>query len=397
MKLYAQQGYGTGDRIARGLECGWIDGAILSPKDSSLARIQGLLRTMEESYPSADRLFDPQFYASVIPVEDAKWGKLSGEDFPYLQARRRSQLESEAAIREDLLATLQFQKELPLTAAIGPNITIRQSLNSIEAVVAKNFIRETRSVWNELGGEVPVYATLAIDAIALQDRHELQNFLTDITLLEDPPDGFYLLINHPTAEIPSELIDHRTLAGWMMLNHSLSINGFEVINGYSDILSPLLAAAGATAGATGWWSNLKVFSLDRFQISTGGGRRPVARYLSKNLLNSIRFDELDRLRNSFPELLNGLDSDDFYLADNGSQPDSQVEEVLQSWETIGSYWQDGAPSLADCQSNIVSAENFYRRLKASPGVSLPARSNDNHLESIEDGINLFAELAELEL
>ncbi len=396
MKLYAQQGYGTGERIVTGLQQGVIDGAIVSPKDCSLERVNGLFSMMENDFPSAHRLFDPQFYTSILALESASIGKLSGDDYPYLQSRRRGQLESESMIVRDLQTCLEFQKSVNVTSAIAPNIVIRQSFNSIEAVIAKNFIRHSANIWGELGGETPLYATLIVDAEALQDRHELVNFLTDITLLENPPAGFYLAVNHPTTAILPELIDQRTLAGWMLLNHSLSLNGFEVINGYSDMLSPFLAAAGATAGATGWWSNLKVFSMSRFQVSSGGGSRPIARYFSKALLNSIRFDEFDRIRRGYPVVTNGLPADRYFSDVNGSQPDSQVEEVIQSWEAIGSYWATGIPELSECRDWVSEARNLYGQLNASPGINLPARSNDYHLDSLEDGLDLFGELAEIE-
>ncbi len=217
---------------------------------------------MANDFPDADRLFDPQYYASLIALDDGcRLGKLEGDNYSYFQARRRAELERESTIREDLRSCLSEQSEMDLTAIIAPNIVIRRSLNSIESVIAKNFIRNAVDVWSELNDDRPLYVTLAIDAEALQDRYEVDEFLTDITLMENPPHGFYLLINNLTSVIQPELVDHRTLAGWMMLNHSLSLNGFEVINGYSDILTPLLSAAGGAAGATGWWAAAFVLVL----------------------------------------------------------------------------------------------------------------------------------------
>ena len=49
----------------------------------------------------------------------------------------------------------------------------------------------------------------------------------------------------------------------MFLNDVLSVNGFLVINGFSDLLTPFLGAAGAEAGAT---RNTRD-SLGRFDLS----------------------------------------------------------------------------------------------------------------------------------
>ena len=297
MKLYAQQGYGTGtgekNRIIAGLNAGYIHGAILSPKDYALDRAVDELARIEAEHPEADRLFDPQWYASTLAHDpDCRLGKLASDDYTYFEARRRVQLESESQVRKDLERCLTFQAGLRVTSVIAPGILIRQRLNSVEAVIAKNFIRCAREIWEQIGDERPLLATLAVDGDALQDRQALEEFLAEITLLERQPDGFYLLVHNPTSEIPPELIDSRTLAGWMLLNHSLNLNGFRVVNGYSDILTPLLVAAGGAAGATGWFNTQKSFSLDRFSPPSPGGRRPVSRYLSTPLLNSIRFDEL---------------------------------------------------------------------------------------------------------
>src|SRR5205085_961965 len=104
----------------------------------------------------------------------------------------------------------------------------------------------------------------------------------------------------------SDIYNADVIAAWMLINHTLRVNGFDVINGCSDILTPFLAASGASAGAVGWWSNLRTFSLDRFAPAAGGGRLPIPRYLSVNLLNRITFTELDALRALVPGILNGL-------------------------------------------------------------------------------------------
>ncbi len=237
MRVYAQQGYGTGsgenDRIIAGLVNGYIHGAIISPKDFAFDRATQLLSNMAEEFPWAERLFDPQYYASVLAHDpESRLGKLDSGEYTFFEARRRSQLESESTVRADLDACLGFQYQLAVTAAIAPGIVIRQRFNSVEAVIAKSFIRNAREQWESVGDDRPLFVTLAMDAEALQDRHELEEFLADITVLDSPPDGFYVLVHQPTSEIAPELVDPRTLAGWMLVNHSLSLNGFQVINGY---------------------------------------------------------------------------------------------------------------------------------------------------------------------
>ncbi len=403
MKLYAQQGYGTGEKINDGLARGWIDGAILSPKDNPLERVQNHLTYIQTNFPNADRMFDPQFYVTLLALVDgARLGNLTGEDYPYFEARRRGQLESERQIRHDLEAVLGFQSGLAVTHVIAPNIVIPQGFNSAEAVIAKNFIRNTRSIWSQVGDERPVYATLAIGSEALRDRQELDEFLTDITLLDEPPDGFYILIRQESSAATEQLIDSRCLAGWMLLNYSLKLNGFAVINGFSDILTPFLCAVGGDAGATGWYSNLKCFALDRFEPAIPGGQQPIPRYLSCGLLNSIRFDELQRLRGRLPGVLNNLNSDGFYPPSNGSRPGNRTEEILQTWDAIGHLngqltEGDHVGNLGTCGRMVEQAQNLYTQVNAPGGLPLSGRSNEDHLDPLRYGIQMFADLAEIDL
>ncbi len=403
MKLYAQQGYGTGSnggRISSGLSKGYIQGAILSPRDCPMSRIEELLSQLRSDSPDADLLFDPQYYATLFAWEDScRLGKLDSGEYGYFRPRRRAELESESTIREDIRSCLEVQNNLAVSAVVSPNIVVGRSLDSIEAVISKNFLRNVMEVWSEVGDDRPVYATLAIDAEALQDRRELDDFLTDITMLERPPYGFYILVNNLTSSIDPKLIDHRTLAGWMLLNRALSVNGFRVVNGFSDILTPFLSAAGGTAGATGWWSNLKVFSLDRFQANNGGGgRRPVYRYLSKTLLNSIRFDELQSLRDRFPAVLNDLECDEFYRVEEGSTPEGQEQEILQSWEAIASFaGVDEDVDIDDCGQWLADSASLYALINATPGLRLLPRSNGAHIEALQDGLRLYAELSQIDL
>ena len=183
----------------------------------------------------------------------------------------------------------------------------------------------------------------------------------------------------------------------MLINQTLAVNGFEVVNGYSDLLSPFLGAAGAFAGASGWWSNLRTFSLDRFGPPSGGGRLPIQRYLSKALLNRITFYELNLLRGLLPAVINQLSTDQLYDPAKGSEPEKNVE-VLQSWESIKRLnstlaAKDQAKALQLCITAVQTATKVYDEIP----IPLDQKSNNEHLGPLEEGIKLFAKLAETEI
>lgn len=402
MKLYAQHGHGDGQKTAEGLARKLIDGVIYSPKDIPEKRLQTTLADLRRTYDWVDLFLDPQFYACFAAVDPAtSLGNLDDEEtYTYFKPRRRSQLLSERHLISDLNAVMSHQIQLPVSAIIAPNILIPRSFDSAEAAISMDFIRNTRERFGELKDERPVFATLAIAREALLDKEELLRFLNDVTILDARPDGFYLLIAVNSTEARSEIYHADVIAGWMFINHVLTLNGYRVINGYSDILTPFLGAAGGEGGAAGWWSNLRAFSMDRFAPPGGGGRLPVERYLSCNLLNRITFYELEQIRGVFPDVMNGLPTDDLY-PEGSSQP-QRNQEVLQSWaaiQNLNSRMARGGvvEALNRCFAAIEDARRRYAHVTASLPQPLDPKSNDQHLEPLEEGSRLFAALAELDL
>lgn len=393
MKLYAQHGYGEGDKINQGLQNGIISGAVYGAKDITPGRLNDRLNEIVELASAAGRIFDSQYYVSLIGCDpNIRLGRL--EEYPYFAIRRRGQLESNELIADEIRKVIDFQQKLPVTSIVSPNILISRSFDSVEAVIAKNFIRHAKKVYTTFRDKRPLFVTLAISREALIDFVELEGFLNDITLLSEPPEGFYLLIGARSVEARTDLYNADVIAAWMLLNYSLKINGYKVINGYSDIISPFLGAVGGDIGCTGWWSNLRTFSLDRFAPEATGGRQPVQRYLSTKLLNRITFYELDALRKIIPDIINGLSMDKKYEG----EPERPVE-VLQSWEALNSLLnsltenKDLSKNLDNCAKALKVAENLYTSINAC--YRLDTKSDDTHLEPLREGMNLFKRRAEI--
>jgi len=400
MQILAQHGSQTGNRITRGLADGLIDGVIYGAKDIAPARLLERCNEQAVDFPASVRMFDPQYYSCVLAAEPGvRLGSLDGDEtYPYFAARRRRDLEQESRVIADLESCLTYQKSLPISAFIAPNIVIRRSLDSVEATIAKDFLRNSAQIHAQLQDPRPLFATLAISTDALRDRIELQNFLQEVTELENPPNGFYLLIEHPDHDIPPSLEEPDVLSRWMMVNRVLSLSGFEIVNGYSDVLAPYLGAAGATAVASGWFNTLKVFSLKKFAPNSGMARQPVPRYTSARLLKSIRHTELELLRAGFPEVLNGRPTDSDYDEDEGSRP-SSLGEALQNWDCLRVLGQLVTPgnieaSLASIEVALDEADETYARIGAI-GLSLRERSSKEHLQLIREELAAFRDLAEI--
>ena len=392
MKLYAQIGHGLGEKVTRGLSDGLIDGAIFSPKDLQRDTMVNRINEMRRNHPGSEILVDPQFYVSLFADSPAiNLGNIP--DWNCFRSYRKGQLELTRNVDYVLDEYFNEVSTMDVTSVIAPNIYISQSFDSREAVIAKNFVRQARSAYEKTGQNRPLMASLIICREALQDRREFEEFINDITIMDNPPDGFYLIIASRSSGARSDIYHTDVVANWMMLNLSLSINGFHVVNGYSDILTPFLGAAGGTAGTTGWWSNLRMFSLDRFFPSTGG-RLPIVRYLSKLLLNRIMFSEKDAVSRFIPTVINQLPHD----ADYEPEP-VRSEEVLQSWEALKSLTEELvadeiSPSLENCLKAVLRVKQAYSEI-ASLGIVLDQKSRDDHVQPLLDGLLQFKERAEL--
>ncbi len=397
MKLFAQHGASEGEKITEAINRGVIDGVIYSPRDVALPNLTAKLKALASTSRKLSRLFDPQYYAIFLTSNsDARTGYLLEDYAEYLQPRRRGQLEREKQVQEDLKAALKFQVDLDFSGIIAPNILIPRSFDSVEAVISKNFIRQTAAQFSKFKDKRPVYATLAIARDALNDKQELIEFLNEVTLLDEPPSGFYVLIAARSSEARSDIYNADIIAAWMLINHTLKLNGFDVINGYSDILTPFLGAAGGGAGGLGWWTNLRSFSLDRFAPSPSGGRLPIQRYLSTRLMNRITYYELDALRKLVPKVLNGLTSDSLYDAAKGSEPPRNIE-VIQSWEAVGDLNSslvsgEQLQDLKKCRSAVEEAVETYENIP----IQLDTKSNKDHLLPLLEGMTLFEKLAEIQ-
>jgi len=76
--------------------------------------------------------------------------------------------------------------------------------------------------------------------------------------------------------------------------------------------------------------------------------------------------------------------------------------VLQSWSAIQELNSrlvraDILGSLNRCQTAVENARNIYANVNAALPQPLDPKSNDQHLEPLQEGIRLFATLAELDL
>jgi hypothetical protein len=144
VKLFAQHGFSDGLKTVEGLRKELIDGVIFSPRDITPEKLRESASKFTESAPISERLFDPQYYATLSALDPlSRTGYLQEEYSCYFAPRRYDQLLYESEVIEDVSKVLECEEALPLTALIGPNIIIGRSFDSPEATIAVNFVRAT--------------------------------------------------------------------------------------------------------------------------------------------------------------------------------------------------------------------------------------------------------------
>ncbi|MFO7535921.1 MAG: hypothetical protein R6X19_09635 [Kiritimatiellia bacterium] len=397
MKMLAQDGFGPGDKISKGFEAGMINGAILSARYRNPVKLR---EQIAEIYTSGrELLIDPEFYAmQFVGKPNAKLGVLEQWAYPI---PRRSALITGSGIAPVIKSALEIQARYNrLSGMIAPNIYV-ESANSIDAAIALNFIAQTKIVADELNiNDRPVYASLIIGRDVLASDGSFTELLNALTALESPPDGIYVVVGSGGIDeddrlIRSDIFHDHVIAGWMMLNHAFSINGLKVINGCSDLLSPLLGICGAYGVSTGWFSSLRQFSIGRYiKPKTQGGAAPLVRYVSNPLLARIKQTEFNNYVSIVPEIKNKLSSDLYYEAEP-----TRAEEALQTWQAISKMCDSCSSGkikkdLVEFERRIDHAKSLWSRVEEA-GFTGGVEAQYERLDAMLGGISLFREWAEL--
>ena len=271
MYLFAQHGHGKGDKIDRGLARGLLSGIILSPRDLAPGAMIGFVHGTRKTHPNATLLFDPQVYA--VAANPPKLRYLAY--YPYFPPTG-----SQDQVAQTVL---QYQLGLGLDRLISPGF-LQTRLNSpaINAVISS--ARSSIRAHSRVSDPPPLLVSVIVDETPLQDQTAVDDLLNELTALT--VSGFYVVVRRNDDTYPARF-EVDVLVNLMYLVYVLADrNGFEVVCGYSDIVGLLMHAVGAAATGTGWYSNLRQFSLRRFQEKQRGGRAR-ARYTSRPLLNSI--------------------------------------------------------------------------------------------------------------
>jgi len=386
MSLYAQHGHAKSDRLDLALAEGTIDGVILGARNEPIDKIAACVNSFKGK---GEVLFDPQFFISTFAPPNDRYLP----DYPYykggLSSASFTGAKKLAAICE---ATIDFQLELGVDKLISPTIFC-DGFETKWGQIALNLADTSLDYHAGIKDAPPLLVNFLIAEQALTSKKNVEAFLDQITSWE--MSGIYLVIAREDGTY-SQGFEPQRFAHALYMNYVLGeINGFEVVNGFSDFCGFILRAVGSSSFASGWYQGLRQFNKKSFIKSKGGGQVPRLRYSSAPLLNSIFLSELDDIRDAglLENILSGVKFDN--LLDSNSDAWNQRVSEHAHWETL-SLLDAAIPKTLKARIDLVDSQletaNAIYFMLEEAGIVFSANSGPLHLESWTEAFKTFKSL-----
>ncbi|MGG3519519.1 hypothetical protein ABES33_05825 [Bacillus pseudomycoides] len=398
MRIYAQQGYGKGDKLEKGIGNNSLDGIVLSPRDDREENLISLISEIREESPNIDLIADPQFYYSTYADGVSK--NLDQLDY-YPGNINLSHLRSFRNIQEYIQKCFDHQNTLNVHSLVSPTILI-PNFSDRYAQIALTMAEESVNIANDM--QKPVLISLIFQENALNEATNVNEFLNELSMLE--AEGFYITVARNSTIYDQKFDEASSLANLLTMIYSLSeINEFKVVMGYSDIIGLLYLTVGAHAISTGWHNSSKKFTIQQRILPSTGGRLPRERYTSTPLLNSILASELDSIAR---QLTNRGMTLDLVLSEaaydnvilSGANPTdgwTRAFSHLQHWSALKKAATELQGESGDIcerldlmQDKINKALTTYRMLEGM-AIQFDSASSGKHLEIWNDALTQFRE------
>lgn len=402
MSILAQCGYGRGTKIEDGLDDGVIHGVIMSPRDEKSDRLKQSIQEWGGTYPNALVMFDPQFYAAIL--NNPRDGHL--REFKYYKDNSglgRTHF-SGTRIQGYVRDCLDYQHQTfgdDVAYLISPTILF-DGFRDSWSQIALNMASESADYHSSLKRPQPLLISLVISETAFQTMDAVDEFLDALTEIEVR--GFYIIVRRNAASVQNAM-ESAPFGRFMYFCHVLTtINEYDVIVGYCDWHGFLLEAAGVTHTATGWYQNLRQFSLARFQPSSGG-RRPRKRYSSSPMLSCPLINpELQDIFSArlLPRVLSGSAHDAILRNGPVAGEVNWSDEVscLAHWFSLDALSRHVAAQstqagrIREAERLMQNALTLYAQL-GSQNVSFDPSTGPDHIREWQDSLQEFRALADI--
>jgi len=394
MSLYIQHGHGKSDKITKAIDDESTNGVIFAARNEQVDKLDACIQSLNETYDDLELILDPQFFVSTLSPANDRFL----DEYPYYSANRAAgDFVGIRKIESYAKATIDFQHERPFTRITSPTVLVK-SFSDRWSQVALQLADSSIDYHGQLDSPEPLLVKILLLENALDSREDLDSFLDILTTWD--VEGFHLVIarDDPTY---SQMIDPDRMAHLLYLVYVLADrNGYEVVCGYSDFLGIPCLVAGATAFGNGWYQSLRQFHIKSFLKRKPGGSRPILRYTSGPLLNSIRMTELESISDAgyLDDVLSGVALDQTITtaaSPESSSWNSQLSE-RHHWQTlaslIGPLTGNVRRDMSELVRRVRQAQGLFTLLMAE-GVPFDRRSQlEQHYKDWLMGLQRFANI-----
>ncbi len=402
MSNLAQCGYGRGKKIEKGLDDNVIQGVIMSPRDERRDRLEQSIKDWGKDYPNALVMFDPQFYAANL--NNPRDGHLSEFDYYNNNSGLGRTHYSGTRIQSYVRECLDYQHNTfngNVAYLISPSILF-DGFRDSWSQIALNLAVESADYHSSLSNPQPLLISIVVSETAFQSKNAVEEFLDALTEIDAR--GFYIIIRRNVASLQNAM-ESTVFGRFMYFCHVLAtINEYDVIVGYSDWHSFLLNVTGVMHTASGWFQNLRQFSLSRFQPSSGG-RRPLKRYSSAPLLSCpLITPEMQEifLVNLLSRTLSGSKYDSILGKgpSSGEKDWTDEKSCLGHWFSLNSITHQidaktiQYEKIREAERLMQNALTLYTQL-ASQSVSFDPSTGPEHIREWQDSLQEFCSLTGL--
>lgn len=396
--LLAQVGYGRGQKVHEGLDDGTISGAILSPKDEGPDRLEQCVRELRGRDDDAVVMIDPQFYVTTLRAP--RDGHLQEYDYYADNVGLGRTQFSPRRVEGYVGACLDYQVNSlnGVSYLVSPNVLF-DDFRDLWSQIALNMAEAAVEHHSSLRDPPPLLVSVVTSEVALRNALGLTEFLDALSSVE--ADGFYLLVHRNSSSYQAAM-DTGAMANLMYMVYVLSrLNDYHVFVGYSDWISMLLHAAGATGTASGWHQSVRQFNTARFLPAEGGGRAR-KRYSSAPLLSTPliqpELEDIYRARR-IEDVLTGS-SYDAILRGGPAAGEARWTDSISCrahWTALDRVIRQVSGArignrVGAAIELIDAADMLYTQL-ARRGVNFEAHTGPGHLASWRDALELFRETA----